>query len=59
MKFSMTSNQLKAIREAKGWSQERLAAVLGLSVSVVSKMEQGQRNITQATVDKLNQLKGN
>ena len=37
----MTAAEYKAIREGMGWTQERLARELNLSVSTISKREQG------------------
>ena len=35
--------QLKALREAAGYTQEELATIAGLSVHAVSALERGQR----------------
>ncbi|MDH4201091.1 MAG: helix-turn-helix domain-containing protein [Spirochaetia bacterium] len=52
----MTYNQLKQLRQAKGWSQQRLAFELGLSVVLVQKIEQGKRPITEKTRQRIKNL---
>src|SRR5512145_751163 len=39
--------QLKALREAAGFTQEELAAIAGLSVHAVSALERGERRRPQ------------
>ena len=39
--------QLKALREAAGFTQEELATIAGLSVHAVSALERGQRRRPQ------------
>lgn len=38
--------RLRDARSAKGWSQERLAEVLGLEAVTVSRLETGRRSLT-------------
>jgi transcriptional regulator with XRE-family HTH domain len=45
--------RLKALREAKGMSQQQLADAAGLNVGGVTKIEQGQREPGWSTVLKL------
>jgi transcriptional regulator with XRE-family HTH domain len=45
--------EVKRLREARGWSQTRLAAEAGMSVSGVSMIESGHRNLTTTTLAKL------
>lgn len=49
----MLSNQIKRIREQKGYSQERLAELSGLSLRTVQRVENGE---TQPRGDTLNRL---
>jgi transcriptional regulator with XRE-family HTH domain len=44
---------LRQARQARGWSQADLAAQLGVSKSLISRIEQGRANITLATVEQL------
>jgi DNA-binding XRE family transcriptional regulator len=41
----LTEREIKAAREAKGWSQERLAQEMGKSKMWISLIERGKRNI--------------
>ncbi|XAM00594.1 helix-turn-helix transcriptional regulator [Phycisphaeraceae bacterium D3-23] len=45
--------QVRALREEKGWSQEHLAAVVGLDRSYVGGVERGERNISIENICKL------
>lgn len=45
-------NRIRAIREAKDWSIEKLAEKVGLSVSYVSRLEKGGRNLAVANLEK-------
>ena len=45
--------QVKRLREERGWSQAKLAVEADMSVSGVSMIENGQRNLTTATLGKL------
>lgn len=38
----MTAAEIRAAREALGWSQERLARALGVSLSTVWRWERGK-----------------
>lgn len=44
---------LKRHREARRWSQERLAAQAEMDHSLVSRLESGQRSPTREAIDKL------
>jgi transcriptional regulator with XRE-family HTH domain len=46
----MTGPQLKAEREKKGWTQERVAALLGVSQSYLAQLEKGNRRMTDRLV---------
>lgn len=37
----MTTDQIKTFREARGWSQQELAAELGVDQATVSRIERG------------------
>lgn len=45
--------QVRTLREARGWSQEHLAAVVGLDRSYVGGVERGERNISIENICKL------
>ena len=47
------ARNLKALRNAKGWSQQDLAAKLKSAASIVSLWESGKTSPTLATVTKL------
>jgi transcriptional regulator with XRE-family HTH domain len=47
--------EVKRLREAKDWSQAKLAVEAGMSVSGVSMIENGHRNLSTATLAKLAQ----
>lgn len=44
---------MKRLREAKGWSQEELAAEAGIHRTYVSGVERGVRNPTVTVLEKL------
>ena len=50
--------QVKRLREAKGWSQTRLAVEADMSVSGISMIENGHRNLSTATLAKLAEALG-
>lgn len=41
----MTPAQLKSLRAALGWSQQRLADEMGVARNTVNRWEMGKRNI--------------
>ena len=45
--------EIRQIREAKGWSQAKLAAAADTSVSAVSQIETGGRNPSAVTLEKM------
>lgn len=45
--------EIKKLREERGWSQAKLAVEAEMSVSGVSMIENGQRNLTTTTLGKL------
>ena len=45
--------EIRRLRERKGWGQAKLAVEAGMSVSGVSQIENGKRNLSTATLDKL------
>lgn len=47
---------LKKIREAKGLSQQQLAELSGVNVRMIQKYEQGDKNITKASVSTVYKL---
>src|SRR5215217_9505110 len=50
--------EVKRLREAKGWSQTRLAAEAGMSVSGISMIENSHRNLSTTTLAKLAEALG-
>ena len=44
------ATQLKALREAAGFTQEELATIAGLSVHAVSALERGERRDRKSVV---------
>lgn len=48
----MTPAQLKSLRAALGWSQQRLADEMGVARNTVNRWEMGERRIT-AMAEKL------
>ena len=51
--LELFGKQLQAIRQAKGWSQEKLAFEAGLDRTYVSSVERGRRNISLFNIYKL------
>ncbi|MDZ4879164.1 MAG: hypothetical protein CLLPBCKN_008602 [Chroococcidiopsis cubana SAG 39.79] len=41
----MTSSQVREARKAKGWTQAKLAGVLGVSQNLISLVERGERTV--------------
>ena len=50
--------EVKRLREAKGWSQTRLAAEADMSVSGISMIENGHRNLSTTTLARLAEALG-
>lgn len=44
--------RVRELRQAKGWSQEHLADVVGLDRSYVGSVERGERNISLENIAK-------
>ncbi|MDE7157052.1 MAG: helix-turn-helix transcriptional regulator [Lachnospiraceae bacterium] len=53
-----TGKRLKKLREALGYTQERMAEVLDVSVTLYKKMESGSYNISVKTLRKLKGFTG-
>lgn len=53
MSFDTFRSTLKRHREARRWSQERLALECAMDHSLVSRIESGQRGVTREAVAKL------
>lgn len=45
--------RIRQLREAKGWSQERLAAEAQLHATYISEVEHGKRNISIDNIARL------
>jgi len=43
-------SRVRTLRQARGWSQEKLAEVCGLDRSYISLVELGKRNLTLKTM---------
>ena len=52
----MSTNNLKALREAKGYSQSQLARLSGLNVQTISKFERDARPLSGSSVSKMIKL---
>lgn len=50
---SFFGQRIRDIRTARGWSQEQLAAEVGLDRSYVGGVERGERNISLENICKL------
>lgn len=46
-------NQIKRVREAKGFSQKKVALALGMDQSQYSKIEKGKTDPTTSTLEKI------
>lgn len=44
--------RVRQLREARGWSQEHLAVVVGLDRSYVGSVERGERNVSLENIEK-------
>ena len=53
---SLTGEQVKAFRQARKWSQRKLAQLSGLSQGLISMIENGERSISPENEQLLNQL---
>jgi transcriptional regulator with XRE-family HTH domain len=45
----MQGSELKAIREALGWSQRKFAAAIGMTQSYIGQMERDEKPIERRT----------
>lgn len=48
----MNENAIRQLREARGWTLEKLAENVGLSVSYVQRLEHGERNLSVKHIDR-------
>jgi transcriptional regulator with XRE-family HTH domain len=51
--MSGVGKEVRSLREAKGWSQAKLAVETGMAVSGISQIENDKRNPNSATLTKL------
>lgn len=51
--LELFGKQLQSIRQAKGWSQEKLAFEADLDRTYISSVERGRRNISLINIYKL------
>jgi ribosome-binding protein aMBF1 (putative translation factor) len=56
MTTGITSDQIRKARDAKGWSQRKLAGWLGVSQSLVKMWEKGKRTPSEEMEIKLREL---
>ena len=56
MKIRLTSDQIRKGRNAKGWSQRKLAGWLGVTQTLVGYWEKGKRTPSEEMENKLRQL---
>ena len=52
----LTSSQLREARIAKGWTQAKLAGVLGVSQKLISLIERGDRPVNPELNPKIRKL---
>lgn len=45
--------RVRALREARGWSQERAEQQVGLHWTYIGQVERGERNLTLLSIQKL------
>jgi len=50
------TKQLKNLRKTKGWSQEKLARNLGVSLNTVQRWEMGKTKPSPLAIEKLREL---
>jgi len=50
------AKQLKNLRKTKGWSQEKLARNLGVSLNTVQRWEMGKTKPSPLAIEKLREL---
>jgi len=46
-------NRVKKLREAKGWSQEKLAKKAGLHRTYIGSIERSERNVSLINLEKI------
>jgi transcriptional regulator with XRE-family HTH domain len=46
-------NNIKAIREERGWTQQEAAALAGISEGYLSRLERGDRDLNTRTMKKM------
>jgi phage repressor protein C with HTH and peptisase S24 domain len=59
MEPKVIKNRIKELREAKGWSQTRLAKAIGANKSQVSRLEKGDRGLSEQWIRKIADALGN
>ena len=47
------SNNIRALRTAKGWSMERLAEAIGTSTSTINRLEKGETELVSEWVPRI------
>lgn len=54
----LAPNRVRELRKAKGWSQGELGEMIGVSVTHISRIEKGRRDLNQYWMEKLAEALG-
>lgn len=50
---ALVGTKIKLHRQAKGWTQERLADAIGSTPSYIGRLERGEQNVKLQTIEKI------
>jgi transcriptional regulator with XRE-family HTH domain len=56
MSTEKIGERLRRLREEKGWSLRKVAAIVDIDVAILSKMERGERRLSKDMIQKLARL---